>query len=70
MASVGHVAVGLAAARAFRRGSPPTWWAMAGWSVLSLLPDADVIGFSFGVRYADTWGLRRDVLDRFVWRIR
>jgi inner membrane protein len=26
--------------------------------VLSLLPDADVIGFSVGVRYADPWGHR------------
>ena len=58
MASVGHVAVGLAAARAFRRGSRPSLWALAGWSALSLLPDADVICFSFGVDYADTWGHR------------
>ena len=57
MASVGHVAVGLAAARAVR-GSPPSLRAMVGWSALSLLPDADVIGFSFGVDYADPWGHR------------
>jgi inner membrane protein len=31
---------------------------MGAWSVLSLLPDADVIGFSFGVRYGDPWGHR------------
>jgi len=58
MGSVGHVAVGLAATRAFRGGRAPAWWAMAGWSALSLLPDADVIGFSFGVHYADPWGHR------------
>jgi len=31
---------------------------MAWWSALALLPDADVVGFSFGVRYADPWGHR------------
>ena len=31
---------------------------MAAWSALSLLPDADVIGFSFGVEYGDPWGHR------------
>jgi inner membrane protein len=31
---------------------------MAAWSALALLPDADVIGFSLGVRYADPWGHR------------
>ncbi len=28
------------------------------WPALSMLPDADVIGFSFGVRYGDPWGHR------------
>jgi inner membrane protein len=28
------------------------------WSGLSLLPDADVIGFRLGVRYSDPWGHR------------
>ena len=59
MASIGHVAVGIAAARAFRRtGQPPTWRSAISWSALSLLPDADVIGFSLGVRYGDPWGHR------------
>jgi inner membrane protein len=31
---------------------------MALWSALSLLPDADVIGFGLGVEYADRWGHR------------
>jgi len=30
--------------------------------------DASVQGWINHVRYADTWGLRRHVLDRFVWR--
>jgi inner membrane protein len=31
---------------------------MAAWSALSLLPDADVVGFMFGVEYGDPWGHR------------
>jgi inner membrane protein len=59
MASLGHVAVGIAAARAYQRsGGRPSWRSMAGWSALSLLPDADVIGFSLGVQYGDPWGHR------------
>lgn len=66
MASIGHVAVGMAAARACRDGRPstalragaPGLVAMAGWSALSLLPDADVIGFAMGVQYGDPWGHR------------
>jgi inner membrane protein len=42
--------------RAARRASLPR--SMALWSVLSLLPDADVIGLRFGVAYADPWGHR------------
>ena len=30
--------------------------------------DASVQGWINHVRYADTWGLRRHVLDRFTWR--
>src|SRR4029078_2132563 len=59
MASVGHVVVGMAAARAYRADAlTPSWRSMAGWSALSLLPDADVIGFSLGVSYGDPWGHR------------
>jgi len=31
---------------------------MAWWSALSLLPDADVVGFALGVEYGDPWGHR------------
>lgn len=61
MASIGHVAIGMAAARLYRRKSPTRWPVLAAmlfWSALSLLPDADVIGFRFGVAYADPWGHR------------
>jgi len=54
MAGIGHVAVGMLAARA----SSPGVRATVFWSLLSLLPDVDVIGFALGVRYADPWGHR------------
>lgn len=61
MASVGHIAVGMAAARlvsADRRARWPLIASMAVWSLLSSLPDADVVGFRFGVTYSDPWGHR------------
>jgi inner membrane protein len=59
MASLGHVAVGLAGARACQQGGKArSWKSMAAWSALSLLPDIDVIGFSLGVHYGDPWGHR------------
>jgi len=58
MASLGHVAVGLAAARTYGEGHRLHWRSAAAWSLLSMLPDADVIGFSLGVRYEDPWGHR------------
>jgi inner membrane protein len=57
MASLGHIAVGMAAAR-IQSHRQPVWSSMAKWSALSLLPDADVIGFSLGVEYGDPWGHR------------
>jgi len=61
MASIGHVLVGAAASRAYRAGQRARWPAVAAavvWSALAMLPDADVIGFKLGVRYADPWGHR------------
>jgi len=61
MASIGHVAVGMAAARSYARpteSTPALLTRMAAWSALSLLPDADVIGYYLGVRYADAFGHR------------
>ena len=61
MASLGHIAVGMAAARVYpTRPVPRRSWILAAvlWSLLSLAPDADVIGFSFGVAYEDEWGHR------------
>jgi inner membrane protein len=55
------VAIGLAVARRY----PPTVGLRGSlnasrllWSALSLLPDADVIGFGLEVRYSDEWGHR------------
>jgi inner membrane protein len=61
MASIGHVLIGTAAARVAREKQRTIWSPVTAgliWSGLSLLPDADVIGFRFGVHYADTWGHR------------
>lgn len=61
MASLGHLAVGVAAARGAaddRTATRPALGAVAFWSALSFLPDADVIGFGFGIAYADEWGHR------------
>jgi len=59
VASLGHVAVGLAAARLYDDGDHrPGWRSTVTWSALSMLPDADVIGFSLGVKYEDPWGHR------------
>ena len=63
MASLGHVAIGMAAARFAdgRIGEPeraPPYRAMLLWSLVSLLPDVDAIGFALGVGYGDAWGHR------------
>jgi inner membrane protein len=58
MASLGHIAVGIASARLQSPTARPSWKAIAGWSALAMLPDADVVGFSMGVKYADPWGHR------------
>lgn len=61
MASLGHVAVGMAAGRFFTNDAtnPKAWRRAAFWfSVLSLWPDADAIGFAFGIKYSDPLGHR------------
>jgi inner membrane protein len=57
MASFGHIAVGMAAGRAFS-GSRPAGKAALAFSVISMWPDADTVGFLFGVDYGDPWGHR------------
>ena len=61
MASIGHIAIGFAAARLSRPGRLPLRVLAAPvllWSALSLIPDVDVVGFSIGIRYEDPWGHR------------
>lgn len=61
VASLGHIAIGVGAAGLHRAGdSRRRAWLKAAlfWSALSFLPDADVVGFSLGVRYEDEWGHR------------
>lgn len=61
MASLGHVAIGLAAGRLFaaRAGAPaPSWRSAVFWSALSLLPDLDVIGFAARIPYGAPFGHR------------
>jgi hypothetical protein len=54
MASLGHIAVGMAASRFDRHAPVSGWSSMAWWSALSLLPDVDVVGFALGVNYGDS----------------
>jgi inner membrane protein len=61
MASLGHIAVGMTAARLYRRKQRVRWsiiTSMCVWSFVSMLPDADVLGFRFGIAYAAAWGHR------------
>jgi inner membrane protein len=58
MATVGHVAAGLVAARGFHDGRRPRLTDALWWSAVALLPDADVIGFPLGVHYEAPWGHR------------
>jgi inner membrane protein len=57
VASIGHVAVGLTAARS-SEGRASRWPSLLFWSALSLFPDIDVVGFMRGVPYGAPWGHR------------
>ena len=60
MATLGHVAVGVVAARwrAARPGAPSLPLSMLGLSALSVLPDADFIAFKVGIPYSHPFGHR------------
>jgi inner membrane protein len=62
MASIGHVAVGVAAARWESLRERPMlrslFASMVLFAGLSLAPDLDVLGFRFGIAYEDPWGHR------------
>ena len=56
MASVLHVGIGLLAGRLATGRRKPA--ALIGFAALSMLPDADVIAFHFGIAYGDPFGHR------------
>lgn len=65
MASLGHIAVGMAAGRAWinlhsanEHGLTSLARAMVAFSALSLVPDVDVVAFRFGIPYSAPWGHR------------
>jgi inner membrane protein len=58
MASLGHVAVGIAAGRAHGKRGRDAVLAMVLFSALSLLPDLDVIAFALGIPYEHPFGHR------------
>ena len=58
MASIGHIAVGLAFARHLRRDGGSLIPPMIAFSALSMLPDLDVIGCALGVPYGAPFGHR------------
>jgi len=73
MAGIGHIAVGMAAARWANRPPPEPskgklGAGMIGWSLLSMLPDADVVGFSLGVAYGSAWA-HRGATHSFVFAV-
>ncbi len=61
MASIGHIAVGMAAGRIYLpKGSTPGQLAkaMVAWSALSMAPDLDVIAFALRIPYEAPFGHR------------
>lgn len=58
MASLGHVAIGMAAGRAYGRRGRAAIVAMAVFSAISLLPDLDVVAFALDIPYAHAFGHR------------
>jgi inner membrane protein len=58
MASVGHIAVGMAFGRAFSPNNAIAKKAAVAFSIISIWPDIDAVGFLFGVKYSDPLGHR------------
>jgi len=64
VASLGHVAIGLAAGRAHAPEKPWRW--MGAFSALSLAPDLDVVAFALGIPYEHAFGHRGASHSLFV----
>jgi len=60
MASLGHIAVGLAAGRRFSKDETPPrpFLTMLYFSTLAMAPDLDVLAFRFHIPYANPFGHR------------
>ncbi|MBF5041780.1 metal-dependent hydrolase [Aggregicoccus sp. 17bor-14] len=58
MASIGHVAVGMALGRRYTGRARGGLVPLALLGALALLPDADVVAFRLGIPYAAPWGHR------------
>jgi len=58
VASFGHIAVGLAAGRAYTPRGKPARDAMVLFSILSMWPDVDVVAFGLGIPYGAPFGHR------------
>jgi inner membrane protein len=58
MASIGHIAVGLAMGRAYSRDPQIARRAAIGLTLVSLWPDVDAVGFALGVGYGESLGHR------------
>lgn len=56
MASIGHIAVGMAVARAHEGRF--SWKAAVAFATVSMVPDLDVIAFRFGIPYGAPFGHR------------
>jgi len=55
--AISHAAVAVAAGISFApRNVPDYFWPLA--ILCSVIPDADIVGFSFGIPYAHFWGHR------------
>lgn len=57
MATLGHLAIGIAAGRAAAGARSPLG-PMAAFGALACLPDLDLLAFPLGIPYAATWGHR------------
>jgi len=58
MASIGHLAVGMACGRAFSKDPTIAKRAAFAFAIISIWPDVDAVGFLFGIDYGDSLGHR------------
>jgi inner membrane protein len=58
MASIGHVAIGMAAGRAYTKDPALVKKAMVYFSVIALWPDIDAVAFAMGIPYGSPYGHR------------